>query len=339
MGKHKSDDYKLSAVKYYLKVKNFDETCKIFGCSHRSLKRWVDKYLKKKSVTNKSRKQGSYKVKQKHVDMIKKIIKEYPDIYLWEIHELMQQKFKDYNISWQHLHDVILDNNITRKRISHQHFPKTTWGKERDEKKEVKEFFKVIKQYKLKDIISIDETSIKSGLMESYGRAELGKKCIYKTSDNKIYTKYTLVSAITTKGTIGAKLYEHGSMTSKRFVEFLDAILDGKKNKLIVLDNGGMHKTQEVKDKIINSGNKYLYIISYKHYLNAIEEYFNQLKHYIKLDKPLTYSDIKKSIKKSLTKIKLEHYKNYFLHAYDISKLKKDRKKSNRRKDKKIYKT
>ena len=57
-------------------------------------------------------------------------------------------------------------------------------------------------------MISIDETSIKGGLMENYGRSELGKRCIYKTDDNKIYRKYTLVSAITTKGTIGTTLYE-----------------------------------------------------------------------------------------------------------------------------------
>ncbi len=339
MGKHKSDDYKLSAVKYYLKVKNFDETCKIFNCSHRSLKRWVEKYIKCHNVKNKDRKEGSYKIKQKHIDMIKKIIKKYPDIYLWEIHELLQLKFDDYDISWQHLHDVIRDNNLTRKRLSQQHFPKITRGKERDEKKEVKHFFKKISKYKLSDIISIDETSIKGGLMVNYGRSELGKKCIYKTTDNKVYTKYTFVSAITTKGTIGFILYEKGGMAGERFVKFLDKILDGKKNKLIVIDNGGMHKTQQVKDKILNSGNNYLYIVSYKHYLNAIEEYFNQLKHYIKLDKPLTYKEIKESIKNSLSKIKKEHYKNYFLHAYNISRLRKERKKSNRRRENKIYKT
>jgi hypothetical protein len=49
-------------------------------------------------------------------------------------------------------------------------------------------------------------------------------------------------------------------MDSNRFIEFLDIILKNKKDKLIVLDNGGMHKTKEVKDKIINSGNKYLFL-------------------------------------------------------------------------------
>ena len=38
MPTHKSSDYKLSAVKYYLShSKNQVKTCKIFGCSERSL--------------------------------------------------------------------------------------------------------------------------------------------------------------------------------------------------------------------------------------------------------------------------------------------------------------
>jgi transposase-like protein len=50
MHTHKSSDYKLSAVKYYLShSKNQVQTCKIFGCSERSLMRWVDKY---KSANN-----------------------------------------------------------------------------------------------------------------------------------------------------------------------------------------------------------------------------------------------------------------------------------------------
>ena len=38
MPTHKSSDYKLSAVKYYLShSQNQAQTCKIFGCSERSL--------------------------------------------------------------------------------------------------------------------------------------------------------------------------------------------------------------------------------------------------------------------------------------------------------------
>ena len=43
--KHKSEDYKISAVEYYLvEDKSQEEVCKIFKCSPRSLMRWVEKY-------------------------------------------------------------------------------------------------------------------------------------------------------------------------------------------------------------------------------------------------------------------------------------------------------
>ena len=53
MTKHKSKDYKLSAVKYYLKSKNASETCQIFECSSRSLMGWVKKYQTSQSISQK----------------------------------------------------------------------------------------------------------------------------------------------------------------------------------------------------------------------------------------------------------------------------------------------
>ena len=37
MPEHKSEDFKLSAIKYYLKIKNQSKTCKIFGCNETNL--------------------------------------------------------------------------------------------------------------------------------------------------------------------------------------------------------------------------------------------------------------------------------------------------------------
>lgn len=50
MQQHKGEDYKISAVEYYLKSKYQINTCEIFDCSQRSLMRWVDKYNKNKTV-------------------------------------------------------------------------------------------------------------------------------------------------------------------------------------------------------------------------------------------------------------------------------------------------
>ena len=48
MGKHKSNDYKLSAVKYYLNMKepSTRKVCEIFNCSKDSLLRWRKRYNK-----------------------------------------------------------------------------------------------------------------------------------------------------------------------------------------------------------------------------------------------------------------------------------------------------
>ena len=56
MKKNKSEDYKISAVKYYLNNnKNQIQTCKIFGCYPTSLMRWVSKYKKNKNITRKKK--------------------------------------------------------------------------------------------------------------------------------------------------------------------------------------------------------------------------------------------------------------------------------------------
>jgi transposase len=52
---------------------------------------------------------------------------------------------------------------------------------------------------------------------------------------------------------------------------------------------------------------------------NAIEEFFSQLKHYIKKESPNTYEDIDKVIKSILKdKITPKHLENYIKHSYKI---------------------
>jgi len=61
MNKYKSDDYKLGAVKYYLKQNDsMDNVCKIFDCKKSTLKGWIDRYKTTKILTRKIRKPVSY---------------------------------------------------------------------------------------------------------------------------------------------------------------------------------------------------------------------------------------------------------------------------------------
>lgn len=53
---HASEEVKLRAVRYFLQVKNYTKVCDAFGCSPRSLKRWVERFNKTGSVARKATK-------------------------------------------------------------------------------------------------------------------------------------------------------------------------------------------------------------------------------------------------------------------------------------------
>ena len=51
MSKYKSEDYKITAVKYYLENNtNYTKTCYIFKCSERSLKIYIERYVEKRKI-------------------------------------------------------------------------------------------------------------------------------------------------------------------------------------------------------------------------------------------------------------------------------------------------
>jgi len=69
-----------------------------------------------------------------------------------ELKKIIKKKFMNFNITSQHLGQVIRDNNITRKRTRHKHYPKERYKKETDIKKEIKNLYKEVSNYKLNKI-------------------------------------------------------------------------------------------------------------------------------------------------------------------------------------------
>ena len=130
MPTHKSNDYKLSAVKYYLShSKNQVQTCKIFGCSERSLMRWVDKYKSTNNITRKKRDYTSYKITNSHISFIKQQLKQNKTITMDELLVKLKTKYPYLTLSRVHLGRVVRDNNITLKQRRLRHIPKTRYKK------------------------------------------------------------------------------------------------------------------------------------------------------------------------------------------------------------------
>ena len=92
---HKSNDYKLTAVQYYLvEDKTQEDVCKIFNCSPRSLMRWVERYKKDGNVNIHYRKPIAYKVKKEYVKLLLDEIKKNKTITLQELLQKLKEKYK-----------------------------------------------------------------------------------------------------------------------------------------------------------------------------------------------------------------------------------------------------
>ena len=317
------------------------DVAKIFKISRQTFNLWLKDYKNNKSLERKNRNPISYKIKQKHVNYAKNLIEKNQEYSISMIWTKIRNKYYDFHITKGHLAEVIRDNNITRKRTTRRHYPNKRYNKPIDLKKQMKIFYSITDKYSLGKIISIDETSIYTEMPSNYSRCNLGKRCVKKTTDNRVFIKYTLVCAINSIGVVGYELYEKGGMNSVRMIQFIEKFINDKfKNCLIIMDNGGSHKNKLIKNKIEGTGNQLLYSVPYKPKTNAIESWFSQFKHYFVIDNnSISFPELKHFVKKTIKNIPKKSYVNYLKYAYEQkTHLKTMKKVSTRRKPLKNYK-
>ena len=318
MPSHKSNDYKLTAVQYYLlEDKSQLETCRIFKCSPRSLMRWVERYKKEGNVNIHYRKPVAYKVKKEYVKFLLDEIKKNKTITLYELIEKLKEKYKEVDLTTTQVFRVINDNNITLKLTRIRHEPTKRFGKDIDINSKIKEFYEEVKKYKIEDIICIDETSIKSLQKRNHCYSNKGKRCVIKTQSQEVFKKYTGIFAISVNGVIHWDLYEKGGINTDRLIDFLEHNITSKlRNKLIILDNASSHRNERIK-ALVNKHNNILYAVPYQHFTNSIENYFSMLKSRLQKLEGLKYDNLKENIKKVISEIPKEKYENIFKGAYE----------------------
>ena len=100
-----------------------DKVCGIFDCKKSTLKDWVHKYKKQHNITRNNRTPISYKIKKEQVKTAINLLKTNEQVTMNDLSLHLQDKYKDFSITPQHLGSILRDNNQTRKRTHHQHFP------------------------------------------------------------------------------------------------------------------------------------------------------------------------------------------------------------------------
>jgi len=83
------------------------------------------------------------------------------------------------------------------------------------------------------------------------------------------------------------------------------------------MDNARFHKSQSVTENIKKSNNTIIFSLAYNPSLNPIENFFSQLKNYVRSKSPDSYEDLKNQIHKIIIKkIKKHHINNYFNYLF-----------------------
>jgi len=124
MQKGLKENVKKLAINYYINNNvSQEEISDIFGITSRTFRNWYNKYINNNNLDRKKRSTTSYKIKQIHVNFLIKTITNNQSISIHKLTLLLKNKYKNLDISEEHIRRVITDNNITLKRTSKRHYP------------------------------------------------------------------------------------------------------------------------------------------------------------------------------------------------------------------------
>jgi len=179
------------------------------------------------------------------------------------------------------IYNILHKHKLTRKGLRSKYYPEK---KEGQENKIWKNFTKKLKYFDYKRTICLDETSIYLNMTLTYGRSKSGTRVIKKTNKYP-YKRYNLLCAICADKVVGWKLYleRKGGVKTIDILNFYVEFIHFKyKNYLVIMDNAVIHKSRIIRETIENDNNHLIYSLPYHPESNYIEEFFSQLKHYIK---------------------------------------------------------
>ena len=95
---HRSEDYKISAVLYYIEHDevSMDDVCEIFKCTKSTLRRWIIRYQDTKNIKRLNRPAVSYKITDEQVKYAIKLMKDNEQITVEALLNKVKEKYKDF---------------------------------------------------------------------------------------------------------------------------------------------------------------------------------------------------------------------------------------------------
>ena len=136
------------------------------------------------------------------------------------------------------------------------------------------DFWQVITQVEVKDLVFIDEAGVNLAMARLYARALHGHRAYSHRPQNRGKNQ-TIIGALTLDGIIAALTFERGT-DGLAFQTFVQQVLAPKlwKGAYVVMDNFSSHKVDGIAQAIETVGAKLVYLPSDSPDFNPIEQFW-----------------------------------------------------------------
>lgn len=200
------------------------------------------------------------------------------------------------------------------RRLGWTRKKKTIGAVERDEAERAA-FRVMMKTLRVEDVIIVDESGSRIGLIPLYARAPRGCRAYDRTIVN-YGQNMTLLAAMTIHGMKAAMTIE-GAVDEAVFEVFVREVLlpTLHPGQIVILDNLPSHKTEQVEAMLTKVGCHVLFLPAYSPDLSPIEEAFSKLKAFLRRCRCRTVPSLIRAIAQGLDKITAEDARGWFAHV------------------------
>lgn len=232
------------------------------------------------------------------------------------------EKYADYTLAqhvevWNKCHPVQVSESCLSRALRHMGITrkkKTLGAVERDEAERAI-FRMVIARLNAKEVVVVDESGSRIGMVPRYARAPCGLRAYDQVMRN--YGKnVTLLASMSVKGMQVAMTIE-GAVDEAVFETYIEKVLVPTLHpgQIVIMDNLSSHKTARIAELVAQAGCELLYLPTYSPDLSPIEEAFSKLKAFLRRCRCKTLTALMDAIACGLHNITAKDAKGWFAHA------------------------
>ena len=277
---------------------------RLFMVSLSSVKRYVKKFIHEGHVYPKFQRRRTGKLTRKLRKALLRQVEAYPD---YTLAQHAENKRNRVQVSESGLSRALRQMGITRKK-------KTLGAVERDEAARAI-FREVISQLKADDVVVVDESGTRIGMIPRYARSLRGLRA-YDQVIRNYGQNITLLASMNLNG-IQAAMTVDGAADEAVFETFIEKVLlpTLHPGQIVILDNLSIHKSTRVEQFITQAGCQLLFLPAYSPDFSPIEEAFSKLKAFIRRYRCKTVPTLMKAIEQGFKSISQTDARGWFAHA------------------------